>query len=390
MVTVAWGGNQFTPLLVQYRYDGGLSILAVDLLLAAYIVGIVPTMLASAAMVARYGRKSVFFAAPVVSVVGSATMAVGGTNIAVVSVGRVLSGAGIGLAMAVGSQWIKDLSDTSRSATASGVGARRASVSLTVGFLLGAAAAGVLAEWAPFPFVLPFVAHVVVSVPAYLVASRIPDTTVSIATTLAMSEAVVTARRVARVHALTAPWVFGAAGVAYAVLPNIVGDTIPHVRIGFSALATVVTLGTGALVQPLGQRMSERRLDGVRTSAMAVTAAGMAVAAGAASTASWSVALFAAALLGAGFGLNMVGGLIAVQRSSPVPALGVATAVYYSMTYIGFAMPAMLAAIAPVVDSPTSLAIGALLAAVCCLRCRQSVSLQRRDARDRPGVSCRA
>ena len=42
---IAWGGNEFTPLLVMYRADAGFSPVTVDLLLFAYVLGIVPALL---------------------------------------------------------------------------------------------------------------------------------------------------------------------------------------------------------------------------------------------------------------------------------------------------------------------------------------------------------
>ena len=44
MVAIAWGGNEFTPLLVMYKAHG-LALTAVDLLLFYYVLGIVPALL---------------------------------------------------------------------------------------------------------------------------------------------------------------------------------------------------------------------------------------------------------------------------------------------------------------------------------------------------------
>ena len=45
---VAWGGNQFTPLMVMYRLGGELDLVFVDLLLFIYALGIAPALLISA------------------------------------------------------------------------------------------------------------------------------------------------------------------------------------------------------------------------------------------------------------------------------------------------------------------------------------------------------
>ncbi|MDU2597611.1 MAG: MFS transporter, partial [Dermabacter sp.] len=41
---IAWGGNEFTPLLVMYREVSQFSDLVVDGLLGAYVLGIVPAL----------------------------------------------------------------------------------------------------------------------------------------------------------------------------------------------------------------------------------------------------------------------------------------------------------------------------------------------------------
>lgn len=69
------------------------------------------------------------------------------------SVGRLLSGIALGLAMAVGGSWVAEL--TIRSGTPAGVGARRATMCLTAGFGVGAAVAGVMRLWARGPPSLP-------------------------------------------------------------------------------------------------------------------------------------------------------------------------------------------------------------------------------------------
>ncbi|MCP9186144.1 hypothetical protein NMM52_21475, partial [Acinetobacter baumannii] len=45
MVAVAWGGNEFTPLLVMYRETSNFSQVTVNGLLAAYVLGIIPALL---------------------------------------------------------------------------------------------------------------------------------------------------------------------------------------------------------------------------------------------------------------------------------------------------------------------------------------------------------
>lgn len=50
----------------------------------------------------------------------------------------------------------------------------------------------------------------------------------------------------------------------------------------------------------------------------------------------------ASVVLGAGYGMTLVGGLTAVERSTPARELAMTNAVFYSLTYAGFAVPTIV------------------------------------------------
>ena len=54
--TVAWGGNQFTSMLVFYRGRGEFADLFVDSMLAIYAVGVGGALLIGGALTDHYGR----------------------------------------------------------------------------------------------------------------------------------------------------------------------------------------------------------------------------------------------------------------------------------------------------------------------------------------------
>jgi hypothetical protein len=69
-----------------------------------------------------------------------------------------------------------------------------------------------------------------------------------------------------------------------------------------------------------------------------------------------------AIVLGAGYGLCLVAGLLEVQRLARDGSLGGLTAVYYALTYLGFASPYLLALAAHGADYSLLLVIVAGLA----------------------------
>lgn len=363
---IAWGGNEFTPLLVMYRSHDGFSALTVDLLLFAYVLGIVPALLIGGALSDRFGRRPLMLPAPVLAAVGSLILAMGANSAAALGIGRVFSGLALGLAMAVGGSWIKDLSSPPWGD--GGAGARRAAMSLTAGFGLGAGVAGTLAQWGPAPTALPYAINVAMSLAAAVLLRTAPETRDRTEsgrpwwTDLAVPAA--GHRRFLLMVVPIAPWVFGAGASAYAVLPALMSDHVGAAPIAFSALMCVVTLGVGFTVQPLCRKLVTGGRAGVIL-ALGLVGAGMGLAAWAATVLTVWAALVAAAVLGAGYGTALLVGLQEIQRIAGPDDLAGLTAVFYSLTYLGFAVPAVLAFLAPVVSYPAMFGFGALAAAAC-------------------------
>ena len=373
MFAVAWGGNEFTPLLVMYRLDHGFSPVVVDAFLFAYVLGIVPALLLGGPLSDRLGRRPVMLPAPVIAAAGSLVLAFGADSALLLVVGRILSGIALGLGMAVGGSWLKELSvppwDT---AGGPGAGARRAAMSLTAGFAIGAGTAGVLAQWAPWPSGLAYALHITITIGAGIALVAAPEsrpaTPVGERARLIDDLKIPAAshRRFWLVIAPVAPWVFGAASCAYAVMPALMVDHSGGRPIAFSALLCVVALGCGFAIQALGRRIDTPRSARAVIVALSFLVVGMVLGAVAAGRLTVPLAVLAAAVLGCGYGMALVSGLQEIQRIARPDDLAGLTAVFYSLTYIGFAIPAILALVVenwPAVGYPAMFLFGAAVAA---------------------------
>jgi hypothetical protein len=165
-----------------------------------------------------------------------------------------------------------------------------------------------------------------------------------------------------------APWIFGSAGIAYAVTPALVGDRVGSWGLAYAALLTVCALGTGALVQPIA-----KRLDSVSTAraivvAMILMSAGVALSAVVADVGSPWLGLLDAILLGAAYGIAMVSGLLEIQRIAAANGgadLAGLTGVYYAAAYAGFLLPSALAAVAGIAPYTVLLSVVALITLGC-------------------------
>ncbi|CAL8896375.1 Major facilitator family transporter [Kocuria varians] len=371
LFAVAWGGNEFTPLLVMYRSVEGYDQVAVDMLLASYVLGIVPALLIGGPLSDRRGRRALMIPAPVLAMVGSIMLAVGAESLLMLFVGRVFSGLALGLGMAVGTSWIKELSERPHEEHPERVSAaRRASLSLTAGFALGAAVAAALAQFAPLQTVLPYVINLVICVPAVLLVMGAPETRPAAQNPgPLLTDLKIPAARQHRfwfVVAPSAPWVFGCAASAYAILPALTADVVgPSYGIAFSGLMCLVGLGCGFVIQPLGKRLD--RDGSIRSLAVGMVAVilGMLAAVLASATLNIAVVLLTSAILGCGYGLCLVSGLKEVQRIARPDDLAGLTAVYYSVTYLGFFVPMVLALVSSLTSYPWLFCSGAVIAALC-------------------------
>jgi hypothetical protein len=349
--------------MVMYREQAHYSAVTVAAFFAVYAAGLVPGLLLGGPASDRWGRRRLLLPALVVSAPASGVLALGG--VAAVSqpalyTGRFAFGVVTGIAMAVGTSWVKELSQAPWDPGAdAGAGARRAALALSAGFGLGPLVAGLLAQWAPLPMELPYLVHIALTVAVVVAVAGVPETRRVGAFRPGLR--VHLPRRFRRVVAPMAPWAFGAPALAFAVQPAALGPRIAGFGLVYATLLTTVTLGVGVLVQSWGRRLSP--VAGSRLGLCALVA-GLLVAGGAAALGSPVLAVAASAVLGAAYGLMLVAGLLEVQHMAEPAQLAGLTAVYYALTYVGFVLPVLLAALAGPVGYPVLLVGVAVLAAL--------------------------
>ncbi|NLZ58893.1 MAG: MFS transporter [Corynebacterium sp.] len=369
--TVAWGGNEFTPLLVLYREQGIFSDLFIDMMLVCYAIGVALGLLAAGPLSDRFGRRALMLPAPLIAALGSAFIASGEELGILMAIGRTLSGISVGMAMTVGGSWIKELSHPRfEPGVKASEGARRASMSLTGGFALGAAVAGVLAQWLPLPGQLAYLLHIGLSLVLLPLILTAPETRQSAhlkikgsfwADVLVPS---VKNKRFLFVVVPMAPWVFGAGFVSYAILPTLLRNMVAA-PVAYSALIALITLGSGFAIQQFGpQIMGESRTRGPIL-ALGVTVLGMAGSVWAAINPHPWWALLVCVLLGLSYGLGMFMGLAETQKiASPTDLAGL-TGIFYCLTYTGMIFPALLTRLSVFFTYPQMLGFGTLMAVLC-------------------------
>jgi MFS family permease len=389
---LAWGGNHFTPLLLMYRQVDGYSSVEVDLFLAFYILGLVPGFLIGGPLADRYGRKRVMSVGIATGVVGSVVLAAGASSPYWLCLGRLIVGVSVAVAMVAGTSWIEELSQEPHDHGAGTSGARRASLALTAGFGIGAGVSGALAQWAPAPTVLPYVLQIALLLAAAVPLAWAPETRgagasedASLGATLRglAADLRIPAEkrgRFLRVVAPSAPWVFGALAIAYVITPALIGSKVGGDQVAFATLLTVVALGTGALAQPLVGRLAAATGGRQLVLGLGLTFLAAALCAVEAAVLSPALAVVIAIVAGLGYGISIVSGLIEVQRMAGPDDLAGLTGIYCSLTYVGFLLPVVLAALAASLPYTTLLIIVAAL----CLASAATAGWNLRAARRAP------
>ena len=167
---VGWGANHFVALLLVYKQTLALDAAAPAALLGMYALGLVPGLLLSGPLSDRLRTPGAVFPATAVTLLASALLGAGGGSFHALLVGRLLYGLGAGAAMNPGAVWLLQLSADA----APGAGARRATLALSAGFGFGPLLSGLLAQYAPHPTVLPYVAHLLVTTVVFALAFGAP------------------------------------------------------------------------------------------------------------------------------------------------------------------------------------------------------------------------
>ncbi|MFH8555959.1 MFS transporter [Streptomyces celluloflavus] len=357
MTASGWSANQFSSLLGAYRTDLGLTTATTTALFAVYVLGLIPGLLLGGPLADRRGRRPVVFTAIAVSVLATCLLMAGPTATWTLWPGRFLTGLGAGALLTAGSVWIKELSTPPYGTAATpGAAARRAGLFLSAGFASGGLAAALIAQWAPHPMITAYLPHLALSATAALFAAHAPET--SPARTAAHPTAARTPTTPAsvpvpapapasggsgaafrRLVVPVAPWVFAAPTIAFATLPGLVDAHLDGWRTVYAGVATAVTPGAGLLVAPLARRLAARHRIATAATGLAAIALGLLVAALAVAHTQPAVALAAAALLGAGYGLCVAYGLTEVAALAPAHRLARLTARFWALCYLGFITP---------------------------------------------------
>jgi len=334
-VLTGWCANQYVSLIGWYQQHRELSELAAFLVLASYVVGLLPMLVFGGAWADRWGRKPFTQLALVASLAGSVLLMFGPLAEIWLHLGRVLTGVGMGLAMVAATSWIKELSLGTR-------GAVRAGLCTSAGFAVGPVISGVLVGLTASPE-LAYLVHAVTTLAWFVLVALQPERRPQAARGGALERTSAQNRKI--FHRLVlpmAPWVFGLATSGFAVVTALTGQG-QGATLLFSTVTVAVTMGMGALIQPVARRWSRPGSARLLVIGLATAMAALAVMIPVALTRSAVLGLVASILAGSANGILLLGGLAQVLNLAGPGETGKLTGQFYSVCYIGFLTPTLLA-----------------------------------------------
>lgn len=350
LFAVAFGTNVPTPLLLVYRDTLDLAPTTLTGIFGIYALGLLPALLLAGPASDRLGRRPVVVPFVLLSAAASVVFLLAARSVPLLFAGRFLQGAVSGVVFSIGSAWMAELLPEP------GIAARRAAAALGSGWALGPLSAGLLAEWAPAPTVVPYLLHLALMVTGVLALARVPETWAGKPGGPLFNLGVPAGARTAFCLAVlpAAVGVFTFPAVAITLLPLLLQPVMPGIAVAVTGLVAGVTMGTGVSSQRLQRRLPPTRAAAI---GLALGAGGFGLSLVAFRLGVWQLLIPVALLLGAGYGLCLTSGLAMTERLAAREARGALTATFYACAYAGFGAPFLVSVAARSTGFTTPLGI---------------------------------
>ncbi|MFF4414573.1 MFS transporter [Streptosporangium sp. NPDC001559] len=325
------GTNLPTPLYRGYQASFGFSPLVVTLIFATYVAVLIPSLLLAGPLSDLLGRRTVLLSAVALAALGALLFALA-TSTGWLFAARALQGLALGVASGPLTATLTELEpdgDRRRAALVSTVA--------TVGGLgLGPVLAGLLAQYAPAPHVLPFAVEIVLLVPAVVTMAALPVMASGIRRGPRLPEIPASVRSIFVTSGTASFLAFSVMGLSLALVPTYVATLSGSGNLFLAGAAVALALLCSALAQLLGYGRQARDLE---LAGLPLLATGLVLLALAGGLSSLPLLLLAAATGGTGQGLTFLGGITAVNQAAPADHRADVLSAFYVIIYLGVGTP---------------------------------------------------
>ncbi|MCD5364107.1 MFS transporter [Chromobacterium aquaticum] len=318
--------NLQAPLYTAYAQLAGQGAAATATAFSAYVLGVLPVLLALGGLPDRLGRKPLILAALTLAMLATAVMALW-PRLEALAVARFLLGAGTALASAAGAAYMGELmaeQDTRRATL-------WVTASTSLGFGLGAALTSVCLLWQSTLTPASFWLHLALAGAALLAVAGLPDPAPRARHASMLRPPYFPAGSLPFGLAILLAW--AAVGLVIAVLPSVLAA---HGLARWSGFSTFTVISCGLLFQPLARAMPPGRA--VRLGLLVLPLSYALLAWGATQGSLVAVLLGALGASSSCYGFTYLGGLSAVNALAGAEKPR-ASAGFFLLAYIGFSLP---------------------------------------------------
>ncbi|WP_241386399.1 MFS transporter [Rhodococcus sp. CH91] len=346
-----------SPLYPVYQQMWGFSAATLTVVFAVYVLALLAALVTVGSLSDHIGRRPVIVAALLLLAV-SMIVFVLSPGVEGLIVARILQGLAVGAATSALAAAVIEMQPNAH------IGPLINTAAPSLGLALGAAGAGVLVQFAPFPTVLSYVVVAVLAAALAAALIFVPETSPSVGfpsrraalRSLVPSASVpreVRGRYLLILPSLMSAWALG--GLYMSLGPSIVDSVFDvHNRLAAGlAIATLFTSGTLAATT-----MARRDPHRIVVVGAALLASGLAVVITALLTGWVAVYYAGTAVAGFGWGSTFVGAMSVVGSLGRAHERGRIFATTFVVCYFAFSVPAMAAGVAAGSFGLTSTAVG--------------------------------
>ena len=328
-----------TPLYVLYQQRDGFSNLMVTVVYAVYAVGVIGSLFLGGHLSDWIGRRRVFVPALFANALSAAIFIVD-PSLAGLIVARIISGISVGLTTATATSYLAELHATARPAGSERHAQAVATGSNLGGIGFGPLAAGLLAQFAPAPLVLPYVVFGIVLVAMGLLVAISPETVhrPHPRPQYRPQRVAVPAELRSLFYAATVAGfaAFAVYGVFNSLVPSFLAGSLHEPSHALAGAVPFAAFAGGAAAQILGGGMASLIL--LRRS-VPIIVLGLALTAGAMWSANLAMFVIGGVITGAGAGMVFKGSLGVVASTASAGARAEALAGFFLGAYIGLSVP---------------------------------------------------
>lgn len=321
-----------TPLYALYADRMDFAVLTTTVIYAAYAGGVLVALLAFGRWSDAVGRRPMLLAG-VGFAIASALVFLVADSVAVLLVGRVLSGLSAGVFTGTGTAAVIEAAPHRWRSRAAAV----ATVANIGGLGAGPLLAGLLVQYAPQPLDLVFAVHIAMAVLAGVAVFVVPETSPrSGRIGLQRLSVPPEARSVFAIAALAAFAGFAVTGLFTAVAPSFLADVVGIENHAVAGAIACSIFAASAVTQVAANRVTPSRAV---AAGCAILLVGMAILAAALHFSSLPGLIAAAVIAGVGQGMSFGRGLAAVAERTPPGRRAEVNSTYFVVAYVAISLP---------------------------------------------------